>query len=65
MVDFLLYIMPVFILLVGILIYAAGGVKKNNKWKGVGIGIITCLIVLESPKFIEGFMEGFANGFND
>jgi hypothetical protein len=65
MFDLIIYILPPLILVIGLLLYFVRGTKKNNKIKGVGIGFIICLIVLESPNFIQGFIEGFANGYND
>lgn len=65
MFEFIIYITPILTLLIGLLLYFVGGSKKNNKLKGVGIGFIACLIALESPNFIQGFVEGFANGYID
>ncbi|WP_338472713.1 hypothetical protein R4Z10_08275 [Niallia sp. XMNu-256] len=60
-----LYIIPLLTLLIGLELYFVGGSRKENKLKGVGIGFIACLIPLESPNFIQGFVEGFANGYID
>jgi hypothetical protein len=44
-----------------ILMYFIGRSKKNYKLKGVGIGFIICLIVLESPNIIQGFINGYSD----
>lgn len=62
--DFIINIIPFLTLLIGLLFYVLGRTKKNNKLRGVGIGFIACLIVLSLPNFIQGFIEGFANGYN-
>ncbi|AIF45055.1 hypothetical protein [Virgibacillus sp. SK37] len=64
MLDFISYILPILILLVGLLILLVGKAKKNIKLIGVGIGFIMCLVVLEAPNFIQGFIQGFAEGVN-
>ena len=65
MFDFILYTIPGIVLVIGLFMYLIGKSRKNNKLKGVGIGLIICLIVLESPHFIQGFMEGFNDGYSD
>ena len=64
MLDSIMYIFPALALIIGGLLYCAGKVKKNSKLIGVGIGFIICLIVVESPSFIQGFLQGFADGYN-
>lgn len=65
MFDLILYTIPVIVLVIGLLMYFIGSSKKNNILKGVGIGFIICLIVLESPNIIQGFIEGFTEGYSD
>lgn len=55
------YIVPVLVLVIGIILYFGGSKKNNNKLTGAGIGIVVCLIVLESPGFIQGFVEGYTS----
>ncbi|MGN8842489.1 hypothetical protein ACTNDN_06650 [Niallia sp. HCP3S3_B10] len=63
MFDIILYTIPAILLVMGLIMYFIGRSKKNNKLKGVGIGLIICLIVLESPSIIQGFIEGFTDGY--
>ena len=65
MFDLILYTIPAIVLVIGLLMYFIGRSKKNNKLKGVGIGFIICLIVLESPNIVQGFIEGFTDGYSD
>ena len=65
MFDLILYMIPAIVLVIGLLMYFIGRSKKNNKLKGVGIGFIICLIVLESPNIVQGFIEGFTDGYSD
>lgn len=62
MFDLIMYIIPVIVLVIGIIFHFVGSLKKNNKIKGVGIGIIISLIVLESPDFFHGFIDGATKG---
>lgn len=57
-------ILSALIFVTGLLLYFVGRAKKSNKLIGVGIGFIVCLIVVESPDFIQGFIRGFADGYN-
>lgn len=65
MFDLILYIIPAIVLVIGFLVYFIGSSKKNNKLKNIGIGTILSLIVLESPEFVQGFMEGFTDSYTD
>lgn len=62
MSGFILFILPVLALAIGLLLYFVGKAKKNIKLKSVGVGFIVCLVILESPDLIQGFIRGFANG---
>ncbi|MCY9548508.1 hypothetical protein [Lysinibacillus xylanilyticus] len=64
MLDHFIYIFPALALVIGLLLFFVGRIKKNNKLIGVGIGFIVCLIIVESPDFIHGFIKGFGNGYN-
>lgn len=64
MLHLILYTIPAILLVIGLILYFIGRSKKNNKLKGVGIGLIICLIVLESPNIIQGFIEGFTDGYS-
>lgn len=48
----ILSIIPALVLAIGLFMYFLGSFKKNNKLKGVGIGFILSLLVLESPNLI-------------
>ncbi|MDQ0232165.1 hypothetical protein [Metabacillus malikii] len=60
MTEILIYLLPIFILLSGIVFLLVGKVKKNRLFNGIGIGIIASLLILELPSFIEGFVKGFS-----
>lgn len=64
MLNSIFYIIPALALAIGLLLYVVGRAKKNSKLICVGIGFIVCLIVVEAPDFIDGFMKGFGDGFN-
>jgi len=64
MLDHFIYIFPALAIVIGLLLFFVGRIKKNNKLIGVGIGFIVCLIIVESPNFIHGFIQGFSNGYN-
>ena len=59
MLDFIVYILPALALGVGLLFFFIGRVKNNNKLVGVGIGFIVCLMMVEGPGFIDGFVDGY------
>ena len=61
MLESIVYFLPALALVIGLLVYFVGKAKKNSKLIGVGIGIVVCLIVVESPDFMQGFLKGFAN----
>ncbi len=65
MFDLILYTIPAIVLVIGLFMYVTGRSKKNNKLKGVGVGFIICLLVLESPNIIQGFIEGFTDGYSN
>ena len=65
MFNLILYTIPAIVLVIGLFVYFMGFSKKNNKLQGIGIGLIISLIVLKSPEFVPGFIEGFAESYND
>jgi hypothetical protein len=64
MLDLIRYTFPAILLVIGLIMYFIGRSKKDNKLIGVGIGFIICLIVLESPNIIQGFIEGVTDGYS-
>lgn len=64
MLASIIYIFPALAFVAGLILYCVGVSKKNSKLIGVGIGFFVCLIVVESPNFIQSFIEGFADGYN-
>ncbi|MDL4842357.1 hypothetical protein [Aquibacillus rhizosphaerae] len=65
MLTVVLSIIPVIVLATGFIFYFSGSAKNNAKLKGIGIGFIISLFILEAPNLIQGFLEGFASGFTD
>lgn len=61
----LVYIIQTIVLLAGISIFFLGKQKKNDKLKGIGIGVLLAFVILGIPSFIEGAKEGFQNGIHD
>ncbi|MFJ7950684.1 hypothetical protein ACIQZG_04040 [Lysinibacillus sp. NPDC096418] len=64
MFDSILYIFPALALGIGLLLFFVGRAKRNNKLIFVGLGFIVCLIMVESPDFIQGFIQGFRDEYN-
>ncbi|MBD8033324.1 MULTISPECIES: hypothetical protein [Solibacillus] len=64
MLESIFYIFPALALVIGLLLLIVGKTKKNIKLVGAGIGFIICLILVESPDFIHGFIRGFGDGYN-
>lgn len=64
MLNFIFYFMSVLAFSIGLVLFLFGRAKKNDRLKGVGIGFIVCIMLIEAPNFIDGFIKGFTNGFN-
>ena len=58
MFNLILYTIPAIVLLIGLLVYFVGCSRKDNKLKGIGIGLITSLIALKSPNLFRDSSKG-------
>ncbi|MES5957102.1 hypothetical protein CN907_13800 [Bacillus anthracis] len=55
------YIYDVFsfvLLIAGIITMILGKKKNNPKLRGIGIGIVTAVLIIGLPDFAKGYMEG-------
>ncbi|PEY42383.1 hypothetical protein CN354_02755 [Bacillus cereus] len=47
------------LLIAGIVMMILGKKKNDQKIRGIGIGIVTCVLIMGLPGFIEGYIEGW------
>ncbi|MCM3163432.1 hypothetical protein [Metabacillus litoralis] len=64
MLTLIVYVIPLIILVTGLILYFTGRSKNNALLRGIGIGVIVSLLILETPDMIHGFIEGFSDGLN-
>ncbi|MFV2046207.1 hypothetical protein ACEWK1_02410 [Metabacillus sp. YM-086] len=64
MLTLIVYVIPLIILVTGLILYFTGRSKNNALLRGIGIGVIVSLLILETPDMIQGFIEGFSDGLN-
>jgi len=65
MLTLIVYVIPFIVLVTGLTVYFTGRSKNNSLLRGIGIGVIVSLLILETPDIIQGFIDGFSNGLVD
>ncbi|MGE7883301.1 hypothetical protein [Bacillus sp. NPDC094077] len=51
-------ILSVGLLIAGIITMVVGKKKNDAKLRGIGIGIVTAVLIIGFPDFINGYMKG-------
>ncbi|MCU4967515.1 MULTISPECIES: hypothetical protein [Bacillus] len=51
-------ILSVGLLIAGIITMVVGKMKNDLKLRGIGIGIVTAVLIIGLPDFSKGYMEG-------